>query len=208
MTNPGKSDAGEYERQCYQQEKALFCFLYFGLSAIDTLVYGLFFLAARRYPCHFPATHPNMTIDTSAKRKPLLYKQITLERVSKRFCEELPADPLSEILSELRYDIGLKDWRTLRNIFTHRFTPHRHSFVVPHELIDHLSGTGNASMITALREQQGEFLELTEGEKIPLDENTTATRLTWLGNTLADLVNGTNQFIDRHYPKSSPRCMN
>lgn len=195
----GTSDAGKgYEQYCHQQEKALFSFLYLGLSALETLVYGLFFLAARRYPVRFPINHRNGNIDPSLKKKALDYRQIEIARISKRFCEELPADPLSEALYRLRCDRQLKDWKILRNEFTHRMTPFRSSFVVNQAMLDHVS---DAPMLANLKSHQGEFLEFTEGRQLRLDEKTTIERLDWLAIWLIDLIGKANVFIDGHYPK-------
>lgn len=183
------NSSNDYEKWSYDQEKALFNFLYVGLSALETLVFGLFFMAARRYNSKFPIKHENANFDPTQTQKRLSYRGINLQAVTKCFSDEFPTDPLSIALNKVQCDKQLKDWQTVRHEFTHRLTPHRHRIMLPH--------------------LQGEFLELSEelSDKqrlLRLDKNTTVDRLNWLGLTLRELILKSSDFIDQHYPNSDP----
>ncbi len=222
FTHPLSNGGLDYQKRCYEQEKFLFSFLFLGLSALETFIYGLFFCAARRYPAQFPLKHEDINLpsiekpakapkpkksdepkksEEPPKRIPISYREITINKVAMCFCNELPADPLSELLNELRYDKPLVEWRKLRDEFTHRHTPFRHSEEVRQTIIESLdSGSANdtfsANDTPALRK---EYLVLSDKRKVRLDMELTATHIDWLAGWLEKLIKQTDFFIETHY---------
>lgn len=57
MSVPESTTGNDYEQRTYIQERELFTFLCMGLSALESLVYGLYFMASWRYPSRFPIQH-------------------------------------------------------------------------------------------------------------------------------------------------------
>ena len=174
-----------YLDNAYIQERELFCFLFFGLSALETLVYGLFFMVARFNPNKFPIKHQNCNIDLAVRQKAVAYKEINFSKVTKRLFEEMSFEPLSKLLCSINDDKELINWRNMRNEFTHRHTPQRHSVVIPPALLKHS------------KHQQGEFLKFTDGHFIRLDEKTTEERLIWLEKKLESLIEECYNFIQK-----------
>jgi hypothetical protein len=94
----------------YRQEKWLFAFFMEGLSAIECLYYGLYFLGAIADPQNF---------DTGINRR-----DVNPGFVATRFAEAFPSD-LSTKLAEVDGSDEIKLWRLVRNVLTHRGIPPR-----------------------------------------------------------------------------------
>jgi hypothetical protein len=95
----------------YRQEKWLFAFFVEGLSAIECLYYGLYFLGALADPQKFDAT-----IDR---------KLVTPGLVTASFETAFPSE-FSTALKAVESGEELNLWRHVRNVLTHRRAPPRH----------------------------------------------------------------------------------
>lgn len=104
------SDSPEIDER-YRQEKWLFAFFVEGLSAIECLDYGLYFLGALTDSKGFDAG-----IDPRA---------VTIDFVASRFAAVFPSD-LATRLNEVASGDELKLWKDVRNVLAHRGAPPRH----------------------------------------------------------------------------------
>jgi hypothetical protein len=143
----------------YVQERELFCFFVAGRSAIESLCYGLFAIGSMLDASTFPLVTP--------EDKERVYPEMTRDKFGKAFPSEIIATVLKQVMRSQDY----RDWRTMRNILSHRSTPGRR-----------FSRGG---------EHDGDAVW---GEKILIDENTTVSRRRWLANTLSDLLAAADVF--------------
>ena len=96
--------------QRFIQEEALFFFFVAGLSAIESLCYGLYFIAAMVDQNSFP---------TNNKRK------IIPEETSRCLRATFPYESITSTLGGLLESSDFTDWNEIRNILAHRISPSR-----------------------------------------------------------------------------------
>lgn len=95
----------------YEQEKLLFAFFAEGLSAIECLYYGIFFIGALVEPTRVDSGRDKGTI--SAKLVTETYKAA------------FPGDPITASLRTVLDDSTHVSWRQARNVLAHRAAPGR-----------------------------------------------------------------------------------
>jgi hypothetical protein len=96
----------------YRQERALFGFYSSGLSALECLFYGAWFLGALNDPTAFDAD-----IDR---------RDVTPKNVVKAFGRAVPGHPFTTALTGVNTSQELKTWRYVRNRLSHAGQPGRH----------------------------------------------------------------------------------
>lgn len=96
-----------------RQEMALFAFFSSGLSALECLGYGLYFVGAIVEPTGF--TRPR--------------DQIWFRDVVGAYQARFPSDRLTQELFVVNGSAALTEWRRARNVLTHREAHGRHHFV-------------------------------------------------------------------------------
>lgn len=99
----------------YHQEKWLFGFFTEGLSAIECLYYGLYFIGALANPQMF---------DTEINRH-----RIKPRFVAAKFAAAFPCEDLSTRLGEVDTGEEITLWRGVRNVLVHQGAPGRHHFL-------------------------------------------------------------------------------
>lgn len=97
----------------YIQEKELFDFFVNGLSAIESLCYGLFAIASMLNEGNFSMT--------TTKDK----KSIKPETTTKQFAEAFPEEDVTHALAQMKCSDEFSQWRRIRNILAHRSAPGR-----------------------------------------------------------------------------------
>lgn len=95
----------------FEQEKLLFDFFAEGLSALECLYYGVYFVGALVDPIQLEPARARRTI------VPL--------HVTERFESAFPADVLTPTLRATLDDAEYQAWRCARNVLTHRAAPGR-----------------------------------------------------------------------------------
>ncbi|MDP1992582.1 MAG: hypothetical protein Q8K00_16360 [Syntrophales bacterium] len=94
----------------YIQERELFNFFIAGLSTLETLSYGLYFLASIACANDFPVNNP---------------RSITLSSTTEHFLKTFPKKSITSRLDALRNDPNFREWCNVRNILAHRCAPGR-----------------------------------------------------------------------------------
>lgn len=95
----------------YEQEKLLFDFYVEGLSAVECLYYGVYFVGAL-----VDAAHVDPGIDK---------RRIVPGYVTDCFETAFPMDAITTTLRAVADDPEFRDWRDVRNTLTHRAAPGR-----------------------------------------------------------------------------------
>lgn len=113
MLKTGKSPE-PHER--YIQERALFYFFVNGLSALESLLFGLYAIVSFVKPKEFP-------IETERDLKAINPK-LTRDKFKKNFKTYDIANSLIKLLEDKRYI----EWKEIRNILAHRASPGREFF--------------------------------------------------------------------------------
>jgi hypothetical protein len=96
----------------YIQDQELFNFFVTGLSTIDCLYYGCYALGSMLDPSHFPFSRAEDKRRVNTSRTSDAFQQAFGGRI---------ATTLQSILNSPEYD----EWKTVRNILTHRTSPGR-----------------------------------------------------------------------------------
>lgn len=100
-------------RERYQQERELFGFFVTGLSAFESVLYGLHAIAAMLRPSAFPMDNESERIGITPGR--------VLVRLEAMFAEE----QITKVLSRVSREPQLTEWRKIRNVLAHRAHPGR-----------------------------------------------------------------------------------
>jgi hypothetical protein len=95
----------------YRQEKWLFAFFFEGLSSLECLCYGLYFIGVMAEPTQF---------DVNEDRR-----NITIGHVANAYATAFPAEALSQRLASVAKSGDLAEWRDVRNFLSHRGAPGR-----------------------------------------------------------------------------------
>lgn len=101
----------------YMQEKALFEFYSSGFSVFECTFYGLYAIGAFLNSSAFPMT------------KPEDQQKVTPTSTSKAYEKTFPGAPILKTFSDLFADPDYQEWRTVRNVLTHRAAPGRIMYV-------------------------------------------------------------------------------
>jgi hypothetical protein len=141
----------------YIQQRELFGFFVTGFSCIESFCYALFAIGAILEPTKFPFVTP--------KEK----KEVSWKKTINNYEGAFPNEELTILLSKLEENEKFKEWRTVRNILSHRCAPGRHIYV-------------------------GGYIEVTWIQNIKINEDTTSLRRKWLVNLLNKLMNAANKF--------------
>jgi hypothetical protein len=146
---------------------AVFAFFSSGLSALECLGYGLYFVGAIVEPTAF-ALAPD---------------QIWFRHVAGAFQAQFPSDRLTHELGVVNKSVDLSEWKSVRNILMHREAPGRHHFA---SIGDRLAlGTSTPSSETV---QGADWLDR------PLSSATTYDRRVWLATALTAMLEAANDF--------------
>ncbi len=97
----------------YIQEKELFGFFVTGLSAIESLCYGLFAIASM--------LNERCFLMTTTKDK----RSIRFRKTTQQFAKAFPGEDVTCALEQMRDSEEFSEWREIRNILTHRLAPGR-----------------------------------------------------------------------------------
>lgn len=133
-----------------RQEIALFAFFSSGLSALECLGYGLYFVAA--------------IVDPAAFTRPP--HKISLGDVASAYQERFENDSIVGELARVNGSIELESWRRARNVLMHREAPGRHHILgAPSDWLDEplsVATTSDrrawlAATLTALLDPANEF---------------------------------------------------
>ncbi len=100
----------------YAQERELFSFFATGMSAIESLCYGLFAIGSMLDARAFPL------VTTEDKRN------VYPEKTANKFGTTFPCEIITSILKRLTESQDYQAWKTIRNILSHRSTPGRRFF--------------------------------------------------------------------------------
>ncbi len=101
------------EPERYRQEQHLFGFFVNGLSAIESICYGLFAIASMENPAAFPMTTP--------EQKRAVKPKSTARGLSTHF----PTEGVGGVLGALIATQDYEDWQSIRNVLAHRQSPSR-----------------------------------------------------------------------------------
>ncbi|MGA3296449.1 MAG: hypothetical protein ABSD41_03255 [Candidatus Bathyarchaeia archaeon] len=142
----------------YVQERELFCFFVTGMSTIESFCYSLFAIGSMLDAQTFP-------LETAEGKR-----DVTPKMTIDKFGTAFPCEIITSILKRLNDSQEYWDWRTMRNILSHRSTPSRQFF---------RGGGHDGNAVWG---------------GILIDENTTVSRRRWLANNLSDLLEATDTF--------------
>jgi hypothetical protein len=145
--------------EIYIQERELFCFFVSGMSVIESTCYALFAVGSMLDVRTFPIATPE------DKRK------INPEMTADKFGSAFAFESISSILQQLIGSEDYQEWKTMRNIISHRSAPPRTLFV---------GGEHHGEVVWGL--------------SIQLDEHTTNSRRKWLADTLCDVLKAAETF--------------
>lgn len=145
--------------EIYIQERELFGFFVSGLSVIDSTCYALFAVGSMLDVQTFP-------IATSDDKK-----KITSEMTADKFGSAFKSERISSVLRQLIDSKDYQEWKTIRNIISHRSAPPRTIFI---------GGEHHGEVVWGLN--------------IQLDEHTTNSRRKWLADTLCELLKAAETF--------------
>ena len=159
----------------YFQERDLIGFFVTGLATIDSLFYGLFAIASM-------LDDKTFKIETDGQRRKISLNTDTLTLFSNAF----PGAMITDALRDLQRDQDYQNWKTMRNILSHRSAPGRQIRV------NIQAGPGREKRQIS---QESAFWM----GHVPIDELTTATKRKWLVKTLGDLLNATDAFTAQHF---------
>jgi len=111
LAEPGRPGTAPPER--WRQEAALFAFFSNGLSALECLGFGLYFVAAIVAPAEF-ARPPH---------------RVWFSDVANAYQESFEGDSIAGELVRVNESPGLGKWKVARNILMHREAPGRHHYI-------------------------------------------------------------------------------
>lgn len=151
-----------------RQENSLFSFYAFGLSCLEALCYGIYFVGAIADPAKVPA---------GVNRR-----DVTPSFVAHAFYAAFPNELITTRLSQLMANSEFKNWSAIRNALSHRGAPAR----------THYEGGGPPSGVDW--NMPITQLDLSE-ELLPA---TIQMRRDWLGATVTELVNAATIFAHAH----------
>jgi hypothetical protein len=97
----------------YHQERDLFAFFFQGLSALESVIYGIYFVASLSDPIRFPTTIDRKTV------VPGLVKDRFRTHVS------FGSDRISAVIDAVVSSPDYKEWAKIRNFLGHRGAPGR-----------------------------------------------------------------------------------
>jgi hypothetical protein len=157
------------ENEKYQEDQTLSEIFFFGLSAIESFCFCLYFAGAvTSQSAHFPLT-----------KKP---EKIDLKSTVDAFRNAFLADAFTTDLSSLQSDAQFKEWSYIRNVLAHRVSPGRIMYMSNWRKPNPPDWNLPASL-----------------PLIPLDAQTAQSRLDWLTKTLNRLINAADQFTQMHF---------
>ncbi len=175
----------------YQEDDALFSFFVKGLSTLESFYYGLYALGALiTTPTQGPSVPPSGQFPllthwvNHAQR--LGPRWITPESTRRAYTQVFPELPVTELLNRIPEDRMYQEWLDIRNVLAHR-----------------------VASIGRTIQEQGPFgfssneppLSVTPwGMDLLLDETTTASRYTWLRETINAALEETAAFAAQQLP--------
>lgn len=156
------------ESEQYRQDTDLFGFFVNGLSALESLYYCLFAVGSRLSPTDFP-----FVTDKDLRR-------VEPTSVVSAFGTAYRSDALTVALQRVLAMPEYAEWKEVRNVLAHRVVPGRTIYIgnVPARMPPH-----------ELR---------VSGLRIPLTDQTTATRRAWLAPILTDVLLQADGFAARY----------
>jgi len=95
----------------YRQEKWLFAFFFEGLSSLECLYFGLYFIGVMAEPTRFNVNRNR--------------RDIKIGRVANWYSAAYPLEVLSQRLASVAASGDLQEWRDVRNFLSHRGAPGR-----------------------------------------------------------------------------------
>jgi hypothetical protein len=158
-------------RERHRQGHDLFGFFVTGLSAIESLCYGLFFIGRAVSPNTFPLpAHGLRDINVS----------YTAGKFNARkFKRAFKNDSIGDKLDTMTRSTNFRDWTTIRNVLAHRVTPL--------QVLLHPFGGGPSRGYTVWQVHDVR-------DPISLDEQFTITQRQWLTNTINDILDAADSF--------------
>ena len=151
-----------------RQENNLFSFYAFGLSCLESLCYGIYFVGSIADPAKVPS---------GVNRR-----DVTPSFVARAFNDAFPNELIAMTLNQLMANSEFKNWSAIRNALSHRGAPTR----------THYEGGGPPSSVDwNLPITQ---LDLSE-EPLPA---TIQMRRDWLGATVTEIVDAATTFAHAH----------
>jgi len=163
-------DAGSM-KQRYEQERQLFGFFVSGISALDSFYFFLYIAAAHLEPRTFPINRPEDL------------RNITRKSTADAFARTFSDDSLALALTSVQRDPAHKTWGGFRNVLAHRSAPGRNIYA---------SFGGDSTAPKA-------DWKIDPALAIKIDENLTPSRLTWLVQSLANLIAAADDFTARRF---------
>jgi hypothetical protein len=156
------------ESHQYRQDADLFGFFMNGLAALESLYYCLFAMGSRLSPPDFPFA-------TDAD-----FRKVNPTNVAPAFARAYPGDALTIALLRVLATPGFKEWTEVRNVLAHRVAPGRTIY-----------GGNVPAMIPPDELRVGAL-------RIPITDQTTASRRAWLASSLADILAQADGFAAHH----------
>lgn len=181
------------DEQAYQEDDALFGFFTNGLSTLECFYYSVYALGALIVaPTQKPSVPPSAQFPLLTHRVDSAYRRagprsITPEATRNAYRQAFPGLPLTELLDRMQKDARYKEWSDIRNILAHR-----------------------VASIGRTIQERGPFgffshdeppLSVTPwGMDLLLDVTTTASRFTWLRETISTALETTAAFATQQLP--------
>ena len=156
----------------YRQERSLFGFFFNGLSAVECLMYGLYFVASLADPTGFPET-----VDR---------REVTPRFVTDRFTTHATfgTERIALAIDVLTASQELAEWRDLRNFLGHRGAPGRTFYE---------GGNRHGGVDWNLPIPQVDVTTLLEPSEL-------RRRREWLAAQLREVCDAANAFVVTHVP--------
>jgi len=168
-----KVGSAPLETHQYRQDADLFGFFVNGLAALESLSYCLFALGSRLRLEDF-----QFTTDKDIRK-------VGLSWAASVFAKAYPRDPLSAALKRILAMPNYDEWSNIRNVLAHRVTPGRTLYMRT------ISRDNNP---TPAPPDEWRVSDL----RIPLTDQTTASRRFWPVSSLADVLTNSDDFAT-HY---------
>jgi hypothetical protein len=173
-------------KDLYQEDDALFDFFVKSLSALETFYYSLYALGALIYtPINTPSVPPPAQFPLLDPTYPKNLGKIKLVTTFDTFSKEFSNLPLTELLGQIREDQTFKELSLIRNALAHRLSSARRT----------LQYGGSLWF-----EQSESPLSVKWAGDLPLDNTTTASRYSWLRETLNRALEETAAFTVKQLP--------
>ncbi len=175
----------------YQEDDALFGFFVKGLSALESFYYSLYALGAlivtsTQEPSVPPsAQFPLLTHLVDPAHRQVSPRSITPETTHDAYAQVFPGLPMTELLGRIQEDEMYKEWSDIRNILAHRVATAGRTIQL---------GSPNFSLnVPPLSVKPW-------GMDLLLDATTTASRYTWLRETINTALEETAAFAAQKLP--------